>query len=65
MYDLHVRIPRKYSKTQLLALGVRPDYVDCMMGRTIGAYHDKEMKGIEFLRNVYAGVGLGIRPKPK
>jgi hypothetical protein len=34
-----------------------------MMGHTIGTYHDIEMKGIEFLRNIYAASGLSIRPK--
>lgn len=33
------------------------------MGHTIGTYHDIEMKGIEFLRNIYAASGLSIRPK--
>jgi hypothetical protein len=34
-----------------------------MMGHTVSTYHDIEMKGIEFLRNVYAASGLSIRPK--
>jgi len=33
------------------------------MGHTIGTYHDIEMKGIEFLRNIYAASGLSIQPK--
>ena len=36
------------------------------MGHTIGTYrtyHNIEMKGIEFLRNIYAASGLSIRPK--
>jgi len=62
-YDLKVHSIRKYFKTQLLALGVQPDYVDYMMGHTIDTYHDIQMKGVEFLRNIYAASGLSIRPK--
>jgi intergrase/recombinase len=35
MYELGVHSLRKYFKTQLLALGVQPDYVDYMMGHTV------------------------------
>jgi hypothetical protein len=38
-------------------------YIEYMIGHTIGTYHDIEMKGIEFLRNIYAASGLSIRPK--
>ncbi|MDI6848133.1 MAG: hypothetical protein QMD23_08475, partial [Candidatus Bathyarchaeia archaeon] len=34
-----------------------------MMGHTLSTYHDIQMKGIEFLRNIYAASGLSIRPK--
>jgi hypothetical protein len=36
-----------------------------MMGHTVDTYHDIEMKGIEFLRNIYATSGLSIKPKTK
>jgi hypothetical protein len=36
MYELRVHGLRKYSKTQMLALGVQPDYVDYMMGHHFG-----------------------------
>jgi hypothetical protein len=62
-YDLHVHSLRKFFKTQLMALGVQPDYIDYMMGHTVDTYHDIESKGIEFLRNVYASAGLSIKPK--
>jgi site-specific recombinase XerD len=62
-YDLHVHSIRKYFKTQLMALGVQPDYIDYMMGHTIDSYHDIESKGIEFLRRVYASAGLSIKPR--
>jgi len=65
MYELRVHSLRKYFKTQLLSLGVQPDYVDYMMGHTVDIYHDIQMKGIEFLRNIYASSGLSIRPKTK
>jgi len=65
MYELRVHSLRKYFKTQMLALGVQPDYVDYMMGHTLDTYHDIQMKGIEFLRNIYAASGLSIRPKTR
>jgi site-specific recombinase XerD len=65
MYDLRVHSLRKYFKTQLLALGVQPDYVDYMMGHTVDTYHDIQSIGIDKLRNVYAASGLAIRPKTK
>jgi site-specific recombinase XerD len=60
MYELRVHSLRKYSKTQMLALGVQLDYVDYMMSHTLDTYHDIQMKGIEFLRNIYASSGLTI-----
>lgn len=49
----------------MTSLGVQTDYVEYMMGHTISTYHDIRMKGIEFLRGVYAASGLGIKPKTK
>jgi len=49
----------------MLALGVQPDYVDYMMGHTLGSYHDIQMKRMEFLRTIYAASGLSVRPKTK
>jgi site-specific recombinase XerD len=63
MYDLRVHSLRKFFKTQLLALGVQPDYVDYMMGHTVDTYHDIQSVGIDKLRNVYASSGLSIRKK--
>lgn len=63
MYDLRVHSLRKYFKTQLTALGVNSDYIDYMMGHTISTYHDIQMKGMEFLRGIYASSGLSIKPK--
>ena len=63
MYDLRVHSLRKFFKTQLLALGVQPDYVDYMMGHTVDTYHDIQSIGIDKLRNVYASSGLSIRKK--
>ena len=33
------------------------------MGHTIDVYHDIQMKGIDYLRNIYAASGLSITPK--
>jgi site-specific recombinase XerD len=63
MYDLRVHSLRKFFKTQLLALGIQPDYVDYMMGHTVDTYHDIQSIGIDKLRNVYASSGLSIRKK--
>ena len=62
-YTLKVHSIRKYFKTQLLSLGVQPDYVDYMMGHTIDVYHDIQMKGIDYLRNIYKASGLSITPQ--
>ena len=35
------------------------------MGHKISTYHDVKMKGVEFLRNIYAASGLSIRPKTR
>ena len=65
MYELRVHTLRKYFKTQLLALGVQPDYVDYMMGHTVDTYHDIQSLGVEKLRQAYAASGLSIRPKTR
>jgi site-specific recombinase XerD len=62
-YDLRVHSIRKFFKTQLMALGVQSDYVDYMMGHTVDTYHDIQSKGVEFLRNIYAGAALSIKPR--
>ncbi len=63
MYDLRTHSLRKYFKTQLLALGVQPDYVDYMMGHTIDNYDDIQSLGVDKLREVYSAAGLAIRQK--
>jgi len=65
MYELRVHSLRKYFKTQLLALGVQPDYADYMMGHTVDTYHDIQSLGVEKLRNIYAASGLAIKPKTR
>ncbi|MCJ7424595.1 site-specific integrase, partial [Candidatus Bathyarchaeota archaeon] len=64
-YELRVHSIRKYFRTQMAALGVNQDYIEYMMGHKISTYHDVKMKGIEFLRNIYAASGLSIRPKTR
>ena len=64
-HKLRVHSIRKFFRTQLSALGVDRDYIEYMMGHTISTYHDIQMKGIEFLRNIYVGSGLSIKPKTK
>jgi len=64
-YDIRAHSLRKYFRTQMAALGVDRDYIEYMMGHTISTYHDIKMKGIEFLRGVYAASGLSIKPKTR
>jgi site-specific recombinase XerD len=65
IYDLKVHSLRKYFKTQLIALGVQPDYVDYMMGHTVDTYHDIQSIGVDKLRNIYASACLTIKRKTK
>jgi hypothetical protein len=47
-----------------MALNTMPiDYIEYMMGHSVSTYNDIKMKGIEFLRNLYAASGLSIQPK--
>ena len=64
-YDLRVHSIRKFFRTQLAALGMPTDYIEYMMGHTISTYHDIEMKGIEYLRDIYSASALSIKPKTK
>jgi len=64
-YAMRPHSIRKFFRTQMAALGVQTDYIEYMMGHTISTYHDIQMKGIEFLRGVYAASGLCIKPKMK
>jgi hypothetical protein len=62
-YVLRPHSIRKFFRTQLAALGVPADYIEYMMGHKVSTYHDIKMKGVEFLRNIYATAGLSIRPR--
>jgi hypothetical protein len=65
-YDLRAHSIRKYFRTQLGAISTIPtDYIDYMIGHTISTYNDVKMKGVEFLRNLYASSGLSIKPKTR
>ena len=44
-------------------MGFQSDCVDYMMDHTIDTYHDIQMKGVKFLRGIYAASGLSIRHK--
>jgi len=64
-YDLRAHSIRKFFRTQLASLGVDRDYIEYMMGHTISTYHDIKMKGIEYLRGIYAASGLSIKPRTR
>jgi hypothetical protein len=56
---------RKFFRTQLASLGTPTDYIEYMMGHTVSTYHDVQMKGIEYLRGIYAASALCIKPKTR
>jgi hypothetical protein len=62
-YEVRAHSLRKYFKTQMTAQGVNSDYIEYMMGHVIDTYHDVQMKGIDYLRNIYACSGFSIKPK--
>jgi len=62
-YILRPHSLRKYFRTQLTAKGVPADIVEYMMGHKLSTYLNIRMKGVEFLRNIYAAAGLSIKPK--
>ena len=49
----------------MAAVGVQTDYIEYMMGHKTSTYLDIRMKGVEFLRNVYAASGFSIRPRTR
>jgi len=61
-YQLRVHSIRKFFKTQLLALGVQPDYVDYMMSHKVDTYHDVSSK-VDDLSKIYATANFSISPK--
>ncbi|MHA1362509.1 MAG: tyrosine-type recombinase/integrase [Candidatus Freyarchaeota archaeon] len=65
LYDLRPHSIRKYFRTQLASLGVSSDYIEYMMGHKVPTYHDIQMKGVEFLRNIYSASGFSIKPQTK
>ena len=65
-YQLRAHSLRKYFRTQLGSISTIPtDYIEYMMGHTISTYNDIKMKGVEYLRNLYASSGLSVRPKTR
>ncbi len=65
-YSIRAHSLRKYFRTQMGALNTMPvDYIEYMMGHTVSTYNDIEMKGVEFLRDLYASSGLSIKPRTK
>lgn len=63
MFDLRAHSIRRYFKTQMLTLGVQPEYVDYMIGHTVDTCHDIQSLGVDKLRNVYAAASFLIKPK--
>ncbi len=63
MREIRVHSLRKFFKTQMTALGAPTEYVEYMMGHKLSTYHDISMKGVEFLRQIYAAANIRIYPK--
>jgi len=54
----------KYFWTQLGALNTMPiDYVEYMMGHSVSTYNYIKMRGVEFLRGLYASSGLNVKSR--
>ena len=49
----------------MVFLGVPADYIEYMMGHKVSVYHDIQMKGVEYLRNLYVASGLSTRLKTR
>jgi len=64
-YEIRPHSLRKYFKTQLTALGIPQEYIEYMMGHKISTYHDIKMKGIDYLRKIYASSHLSIQQRTK
>lgn len=48
------------------ALNTMPiDYIEYMMGHSVSIYNDIKMRGVKFLRGLYASSGLSIKPRAK
>lgn len=41
------------------------DYIEYMMGHSVSTYNDIKMRGVEFLRGLYASSGLSVRSRTK
>ncbi|MGC9086947.1 MAG: tyrosine-type recombinase/integrase, partial [Thermoproteota archaeon] len=64
-YEVRIHSLRKFFRTQLVSLGVPTEYVEYMMGHKLSTYSDISMKGVEFLRQVYASANLRIKQEKK
>jgi len=64
-YDIRAHSLRKYFKTQLTALGIPREYIEYMMRHKISTYQDVKMKGIDFLRNMYAASHISVQHRTK
>ncbi len=41
------------------------DYIEYLMGHSVSTYNDIKMRGVEFLRGLYASSGLSVRSRTK
>lgn len=63
MYDLRVHSLRKFFETQMETAGVNSDYIECIIGHKISAYHDVQALGVAKLRDAYVSAGRSIKPR--
>ena len=49
----------------MVALGVPAEYVEYMMGHKLSTYSDISMKGVEFLKQIYASANFKDKTREK
>jgi hypothetical protein len=64
-HEVRIHSLRKFFRTQLVSLGVPTEYVEYIMGHKLSTYSDISMKGVEFLRQIYASANLRIKQEKK
>lgn len=64
-YEPSTHSLRKFFRTELVLAGVDDDCIEYMMGHKGNRYNDVELRGVEYLRDVYLSSGISLKPKTK
>ena len=62
-YELHPHTLHKYFKMLLTAAGIPTEFIGFMMRHKTSTYLDVKMKGVDYLRKLYAASGITIVEK--